>query len=150
MEHTHTNCETTGFALALLAAAISSDLRTHVASQTTPKDLWDTLATIFKKKSIGDKRILQKELQSLKCKKNEDVLAYVSRARTLGTQLLDACGVNTSDSQLVDVLLDGIGNEYVDFKSHVAYADAGLPLDDFITHAETSLAARSSLGGVGT
>jgi transposase InsO family protein len=119
-------------AYAGLLMTISSDLRTHVASQTTPKDLWDTLAAIFKKKSIGDKRILQKELQSLKCKKNEDVLAYVSRAKTLRTQLLDACGVNTSDSELVDVLLDGLGNEYADFKSHVAYADAGLSLDDFI------------------
>lgn len=42
------------------------------------------------------------------------------------------CGVNTSDSEVVDVFLDGPGNEYADFKSHVAYEDACFSEDDFI------------------
>ena len=128
-------------AFAGLVMTISSDLRSYVSGKTTAKEVWDELAELFKKKSLGDKRILQKELQALRCKKGEDVLTYVSRARTLRTQLLDACGVNTPDSQLVDILLDGLGNEYADFKSHVNYSDAALSLDEFVQKLHSASAA---------
>ena len=79
-------------AFSALYMSIESDLRAHVSDAVTAKEAYDTLASVFRKKALGAKRYLRRSLEDIKCGKNEDVLAYVGRAKSIRQQFYEACG----------------------------------------------------------
>lgn len=89
-----------------IRCVMGTETRMHVKDKKTAKETWEAL---FKKRAIGDKRMLRKDLEVGRFKKNEDILAYVGHATALRPQLLEACGVETDDKDFIDIVMEGLG-----------------------------------------
>ena len=122
-------------AFSAIYMAIQSDLRAHVSEAETAKQAYDKIAALFRKKAQGTKRYLRRELEDMKCGRNEDVLAYVGRAQTKRLHLFEACGEKIEDSAFIDILIAGLGAE---FDSHMDYRPASMKYDDFLRDLHTA------------
>ena len=129
-------------AFSAIYMTMQSDMRAHISRAETAKQAYDMIAAVFRKKAQGAKRYLRRELEDMKCGRNEDVLAYVGRAQMKRLQLLEACDEEIKDANFIDILIDGLGSEFATFKSHMDFRPADMTFDDFLRdlHTAASLA----------
>lgn len=81
---------------------------------------------------MGRKAVPRQQLKEIK-RKSEDVLAYISRAEVIRSELRDACNEDLPDEAFMHYVLDGLGNAYRTFVRHVRYANEVLSLEDLKT-----------------
>jgi hypothetical protein len=73
----------------------------------TPKECYDALADLFEQKVNTQKRVLKKQLHTLKIEKNDTVATYFSKISQIRDQLV-AIGVSVEDDDMVQIAIDGI------------------------------------------
>ena len=64
----------------------------------------------------------------------------MGRARELRLQLLEACDERIDDTTFIDIIIEGLGPEYSEFKSIMDYRPADMPFDDFMRDLHTAAA----------
>lgn len=98
-------------ALALIKLSVKDHHLPILATCTTAKAAWDTLAEIYQAKSNARTRELRKELTKLKMGQEEPLTKYVARAKEIQAQLL-AAGHEVSDQAVSWHVLDGLTERY--------------------------------------
>jgi hypothetical protein len=73
----------------------------------TAKDCFDALANLYEKKAPTQKRILKKQLRTLKMGKDDTVATFFSKIVQTKDQLI-AIGVPVDDDDLVQIAIDGL------------------------------------------
>jgi hypothetical protein len=71
------------------------------------KECFDALANLYEKKAPTQKRILKKQLRTLKMEKNDTVATFFSKISQTRDQLI-AIGVPVEDDDLVQTTIDGL------------------------------------------
>ena len=72
----------------------------------TTKECFDALANLYEKKAPTQKRILKKQLRTLKMGKDESISAFFSKIAQTRDQLA-TIGVAVDDDDLVQTTIDG-------------------------------------------
>jgi hypothetical protein len=73
----------------------------------TVKECFDALANLYEKKAPTQKRILKKQLRTLKMGKDDTVATFFSKISQTKDQLI-AIGVPVDDDDLVQTTIDGL------------------------------------------
>jgi hypothetical protein len=73
----------------------------------TAKECFDALANLYEKKAPTQKRILKKQLRTLKMGKDDTVATFFSKISQTRDQLI-AIGVPVDDDDLVQTTIDGL------------------------------------------
>jgi hypothetical protein len=73
----------------------------------TAKDCFDALANLYEKKAPNQKRILKKQLRTLRMGKDETIAALFSKIAQTRDQLT-TIGVVVDDDDLVQTAIDGL------------------------------------------
>jgi hypothetical protein len=89
-----------------------------IAHLRKAKECFDALANLYEKKAPTQKRILKKQLHTLKMGKDESISAFFSKIAQTRDQLA-AIGVAVDDDDLVQIAVDGLPNSWETFLSSV-------------------------------
>ena len=73
----------------------------------TNKECFDALANLYERKAPTQKRVLKKQLRSLKTEKDETVASFFSKISQIRDQLM-AIGDKVEDDDLVQTVFDGL------------------------------------------
>jgi hypothetical protein len=84
----------------------------------TGKDCFDALANLYEKKAPTHKRILTKQLHTLRMRKDESIVAFFSKIAQTRDQLI-AIGVAVDDDDLVQTAVDGLPESWGVFLASV-------------------------------
>jgi hypothetical protein len=84
----------------------------------TAKDCFDALANLYEKKAPTHKRILKKQLRTLKMGKDDTVATFFSKIAQTKHQLI-AIGVPVDDDDLVQTTFDGLPDSWGVFLASV-------------------------------
>jgi hypothetical protein len=78
----------------------------------TAKECFDALANLYEKKAPTQKRILKKQLRTLRMGKDDSVATFFSKIAQTKDQLI-AIGVHVDDDDLVQTTFDGLPESWV-------------------------------------
>jgi hypothetical protein len=84
----------------------------------TAKDCFDALTNFYEKKTPTQKRILKKQLRTLRMGKDESIASFFSKIAQTRDQLI-AIGVAVDDDDLVQTAVDGLPESWRVFLSSV-------------------------------
>ena len=87
--------------------SIKDNLIPLIGPLRTAKECFDALANLYEKKAPTQKRILKKQLRTLKMEKNDTVATFFSKISQTRDQLI-AIGVPVEDDDLVQTAIDGL------------------------------------------
>ena len=87
--------------------SVKDNLVPIIGPLSTPKECYDALADLYEKKVHTHKRILKKQLHTLKMEKNDTVATFFSKISQIRDQLI-AIGVPVEDDDLVQTAIDGL------------------------------------------
>jgi hypothetical protein len=94
-------------ARSIIFNSIKDNLIPLIGPLRTPKECFDALANLYEKKVHTQKRILKKQLRTLKMEKNDTVATFFSKISQTRDQLI-AIGVPVEDDDLVQTAIDGL------------------------------------------
>ena len=80
--------------------SVKNNLMVVLASLRTAKECFDALANLYEKKAPTQRRVLKKQLRSVRMEKDEKVATFFSRIAQIRDQLL-AIGDKVEDDDLV-------------------------------------------------
>ena len=118
-------------AYALIGLRVKDYHLNTVASTTSAKELWDTLASSFQAKSNAKRLLLRRELNTLSKRAEEQIPQYVARAKSIWTALI-ATGYDCKESEVTLSVLAGLPAEYDMIVTVLTTTDDELALDDII------------------
>lgn len=84
----------------------------------TTKECFDALANLYEKQTPIQKRVLKKQLRTLKMGKDENVASFFTKIVQTRDQLL-AIGVEVDDDDLVQIAIDGLLESWETFLSSI-------------------------------
>lgn len=116
-------------ALALIGLCVEDHHLSTIDKCSTAKEAWETLASIYKAKSIAKVLQLKRELNSLKKETSEPITKYIARAKNIRDQL-HAAGHKVDDEDVVLSALAGLPTEYNTLVSILENGDSAPTLDE--------------------
>ena len=87
--------------------SIKDNMMPLIGHLRTAKECFDALANLYEKKAPTQKRILKKQLRTLKMGKDDTVVTFFSKISQTRDQLI-AIGVPVDDDDLVQTTIDGL------------------------------------------
>jgi hypothetical protein len=98
--------------------SIKDSMMPIIGHLRTTKDCFDALANLYEKKAPTQKRILKKQLRTLKMGKDDTVATFFSKIAQIKDQLI-AIGVPVDDDDLVQTAFDGLPDSWGVFLASV-------------------------------
>jgi hypothetical protein len=98
--------------------SIKDNMMPIIGHLRTAKDCFDALANLYEKKAPTQKRILKKQLRTLKMGKDDTVATFFSKIAQTKDQLI-AIGVPVDDDDLVQTTFDGLPDAWGVFLASV-------------------------------
>lgn len=105
-----------GKAMAILFASVNAEQASHLLDCKSAKSMMDLLESIHQKKSDVRIMILYEEYFSLKMSNDESVTAYVSKVRTIASELEDQ-GEKLSDNLKMCRIVSSLTPKFQNFRS---------------------------------
>ena len=90
-----------------LILCISPKVRERVISESTPKQVWNSLATKFEQRTDERKAWLVEQITSATQKNGDSVSSFISHVEELQRRLHDGHNETVSDSMLMGIILKG-------------------------------------------
>jgi hypothetical protein len=91
----------------IILNSVKDNLVPIIGPLSTPKECYDALADLYEKKVHTQKRVLKKQLHTMKMEKNDTVATFFSKISQVRDQLI-AIGVSVEDDDLVQAAIDGL------------------------------------------
>ena len=101
------NADNDAKARAYLLLSLTDTLQLALAHYDTAQELWDRLDNMFRQQSAARRLMLRKQLHNLDFTGTDTIVAYMSRVRSLSSDLA-AAGDTLTDQELVEATLAGI------------------------------------------
>jgi hypothetical protein len=98
--------------------SIKDSMMPIIGHLRTAKDCFDALTNLYEKKAPTQKRILKKQLHTLRMGKDETIVAFFSKIAQTRDQLT-AIGVVVDDDDLVQTTVDGLPESWGTFLGSV-------------------------------
>ena len=98
--------------------SVKDNLMAVLAPLRTAKECFDGLANLYEKKAPTQRRVLKKQLRSIRMEKDEKVVTFFSRIAQIRDQLL-AIGDKVEDDDLVQTVFDGLPTTWETFLASV-------------------------------
>jgi hypothetical protein len=98
--------------------SVKDNMMPIIGHLRTAKDCFDALANLYEKKAPTQKRILKKQLRTLRMGKDETIVAFFSKIAQTRDQLT-AIGVVVDDDDLVQTAVDGLPESWGIFLASV-------------------------------
>ena len=90
----------------------------NITSLKTAKECYDTLVSLYEKKTPSQKKVLKKRLRTLKLNKDGSVGSFFTKIAQVRDQLL-AIGITVDDDDLVQTMVDGLPSSWETFMTSV-------------------------------
>ncbi|XP_077232082.1 uncharacterized protein LOC143866437 [Tasmannia lanceolata] len=130
-----------GKAMYILAVTIQDELLQHVKSAKTPKEAWDTLATLFARTNDAKLQRLEKELIS-SSQKDMIVSEYFTKIKSICEEISKLDPKNAiSETQIRRTIIHGLRSEY----NGIVTATRGWANEPTVTELESILANQEAL-----
>ena len=97
---------------------VKDNLMAVLAPLRTAKECFDALANLYEKKAPTQRRVLKKQLRSVRMEKDEKVATFFSKIAQIRDQLL-AIGDKVEDNDLVQTVFDGLPTTWETFLASV-------------------------------
>ena len=98
--------------------SVKDNLMDLLALLGTAKECFNALANLYEKKAPTQRRVLKKQLRSVRMEKDEKVATFFSRIAQIRDQLL-AIGDKVEDDDLVQTVFDGLPTTWETFLASV-------------------------------
>ena len=98
--------------------SVKDNLMVVLAPLRTAKECFDALANLYEKKAPTQRRVLKKQLRSVRMEKDEKVATFFSRIAQIRDQLL-AIGDKVEDDDLVQTMFDGLPTTWETFLASI-------------------------------
>lgn len=130
-----------GKALFFLKTTIEDDLLDHIKDASSPKEAWDTLASLLSKKNDAKLQHLENELLSIS-QKDMTISQYFHKVKSLCREIGDLDpDAKIGDARMKRIIIHGLKAEYHSFVAAVQ----GWPTQPSIVEFENLLASQESL-----
>jgi hypothetical protein len=94
--------------------SVKDSIMTVIASLKTAKECFDTLTNLYETKAPNQKRILKKQICTLKMEKDDTVASFFTKISQVRDQLC-MIGVEVDDDDLVQTAVDGLPSSWESF-----------------------------------
>ena len=102
----------------IICDSIKESVMPNITTLKTAKECFDTLANLYEKKALSQKRVLKKRLRTLNMNKDEGFGTFFTKIAQVRDQLI-ATGIVVDGDDLVQTVVDGIPSSWETFLASV-------------------------------
>jgi hypothetical protein len=118
-------------ACATIKLCLSDQIMYHVMEETSPKEIWDKLASQFMSKTVTQKLYLKQKLFGLKMQEGSDLAEHINVFNQLVADLMKV-DVKINDEDKAIILLCSLPRSYEHLVTTLTYGKEDIKVEDIV------------------